>query len=351
MLIYCPTFLILNVSHNFEKMKVFPVITSTISEKELGEFAKEKYGLNINYDCKLFRTGMNHTYFLSDNGTKYVFRVYCHNWRTKTEVNEEIKLLKLLNENNLSVSYPIQDKNGEFIQEINAPEGIRYAVLFSFAKGDKIRFTDKETCFLIGSLMSKIHNLTLNKTIDRISYNKESLLKLPYQHLKKIFPEKLPEMKFIKEIDKYFQKNDFENTLNGIVHMDIWYDNMAVTKEKEITFYDFDFCGNGSQILDIGYFCKQLFHIENDKKEYEMKMKCFLDGYQSIRPLSNSELKLIPKAGLAVFVFYLGVQAQRFDWSNIFLSENYLKMFYVNRLKSWIEYNNLEKTMANNGYN
>ncbi|WP_299888260.1 phosphotransferase [uncultured Lacinutrix sp.] len=328
---------------------MFPVIASTISEKELGEFAKERYGLNENYDCKLFRTGMNHTYFLSDNETKYVLRIYSHNWRSKSDIIAEIELLNLLKENNLSVSFPIQDRNGDFIQEINAPEGIRYIVLFSFAKGEKIRFTNKETCFVIGSLMAKIHNLTSNTTIDRISYDKESLIKLPYEHLKEHFSEKLPEMEFIKGIDQFFKKTDFENSRNGVVHMDIWYDNMAITNEKEITFYDFDFCGNGIQILDVGYFCKQLFHIETDKKEYELKMNHFLEGYQSIRPLSDDELKLIPKAGLAVFVFYLGVQAQRFDWSNIFLSENYLKIFYVGRLKSWIEYNNIEKiTVVNN---
>lgn len=89
----------------------------------------------------------------------------------------------MLSENNLGVSSPIKDKNGKFIQEINAPEGIRYVVLFSFAQGKKIRFMDKETCFAIGSLMAKIHHLTLNKTIDRISYNKKSLVELPYEHL------------------------------------------------------------------------------------------------------------------------------------------------------------------------
>ena len=259
-------------------MTIFPVTASTISAKELGIFAKEKYGLNKNFVCNLFRTGINHTYFLSDNETKFALRVYSHNWRSKSEIIEEIKLLNLLKENNLGVSFPIQDKNGAFIQEINAPEGIRYVVLFSFAKGGKIRFTDKETCFLIGSLMAKNHNLTSNKTIARISYNKESLLELPYEYLKQFFSEKLPEMEFIKEIGEFFKKTEFETTRNGVVHMDIWYDNMAVTHEKEITIYDFDFCGNGAQVLDVGYFCKQLFHIETDKKKYELKMNSFLEG-------------------------------------------------------------------------
>lgn len=318
-------------------MTTFPVTASTISANELGEFTKEKYGLNENYDCKLFRTGMNHTYFLSDNETKYVLRVYSHNWRSKSEIIEEIKLLNLLSEEDLSVSFPIKDKNGGFIQEINAPEGIRYIVLFSFAKGGKIRFMDNETCFEIGSLMAKIHNLTVNKTIDRISYDKKSLIEFPYEHLKQFFSDNLPEMEFIKEVGKSFQNSDFDNVQNGVVHMDIWYDNMAVMNSNQITIFDFDFCGNGWQILDVGYFCKQLFFIESDKKKYELKVQSFLNGYQKIKNLSDKELKLIPKAGASVFVFYLGVQAQRFDWSNIFLTENYLKMF-VGRIKSWIDY-------------
>ncbi|MFB9053923.1 phosphotransferase [Formosa undariae] len=329
-------------------MKVFPVLASTISEKELGTFAKEQYGFHDNYDCKLFRTGMNHTYMLSDNETKYVLRVYSHNWRSKSEINEEVALLNLLHNNNLSVSFPIPDKNGAYIQEIQAPEGIRYVVLFSFAEGDKIRFIDQDTCFLIGELMAKIHKLTANSKIARISYDKKSLIEYAYEHLKPFFSETLPAMEFIKGIRDFYQTSDFEDTQTGVVHMDIWYDNMAITQEKDVTIYDFDFCGNGAQVLDIGYFCKQLFHIEADKTIYELKKKHFLDGYQSIKILSDSTLKLIPKAGLAVHVFYLGIQAQRFDWSNIFLSKNYLEMFYVARLKSWISYNAMEKNTEAN---
>jgi Ser/Thr protein kinase RdoA (MazF antagonist) len=324
-------------------MSTFPVVASILSPTELGEFVIAQYGLAPKFVCKLFRTGMNHTYFISNTKETYVIRVYSHNWRSKSEIIEEIKLLKLLKDTNLNVSFPIPSVNGEFIQELNAPEGIRHLVVFSFAEGEKIRFMDKETCFSIGSFMANFHNATLNKTIDRISYDKETLIELPYHHLKPFFSEKLPEMEFIKEIGEIFQKSDFENTRNGVVHMDIWYDNMAVTDENDITLFDFDFCGNGAQILDVGYFCKHLFHIETDKEEYELKMNRFLKGYQSVRPLSSHELKLIPKAGLAVYVFYLGIQEQRFDWSNIFLTENYLKMVYEARLKSWIAYTNITK--------
>jgi len=54
---------------------------------------------------------------------------------------------------------------------------------------------------------------------------------------------------------------------------------------------------------------------------------------------------LIPDAGASIFVFYLGVQAQRFDWSNIFFTENYLKMF-VGRIRNWLDYYKAKSTIA-----
>lgn len=322
-------------------MVTFPVIASTLSETELGSFIKEKYKLSEDSNCKLFRTGVNHTYFISDAETKFVVRVYCYKWRTKIEIEEELELLNSLKKNSLSVSYPISDIDGNFIQEINAPEGIRYVVLFSFAKGDKVRFMSNETCYSIGLLMAKIHDQTENKIINRVSYDSEILLDNSYNNLKAFFTEDLEEMKLLKEIGSTISKKIEEGSLlenqKGIVHLDIWYDNFSVSNENEITIFDFDNCGNGMLILDVGYFCKQLFFIESDKKEYELKVQSFLRGYQKIRFLSHNELNLIPEAGASIFIFYLGVQAQRFDWSNIFLTENYLKMF-VGRIKNWIAY-------------
>ncbi|WP_339653804.1 phosphotransferase [uncultured Maribacter sp.] len=324
-------------------MKAFPVIASILSAKELGEFVKEKYGLHENYQCSLIRTGMNHTYFLSNHEAKFVLRVYSHNWRSKNEINEELGLLKFLKENALSVSVPIHDCEENYIQEITAPEGIRYVVLFSFSKGDKIRFMNHETLFNIGSNMGKMHQLTFNKKIERLNYAKQSLIELPYQQLTHFFSESLPEMKYLKELGESFNDEDFFDKNNGVVHMDIWYDNMSVLNDNEITLFDFDFCGNGSQILDIAYFCKQLFFIETDKEQYQLKVKSFLNGYQKTRVLTNQEINVLPIAGAATFMFYLGVQAKRFDWSNVFLTENYLKMF-VGRIKLWMEYHkNKEK--------
>lgn len=263
-------------------MPTFPVIASTVSETALAQFIKKKYQLKENVDCKLFRTGVNHTYFISDSETKLVVRIYCHNWRTKSEIQEELELLLLLKDNDLSVSYPIPDKQGNFIQEINAPEGLRYAVLFTFAEGKKMRFMSNESCFAVGSLMAKIHAITAGKKINRIHYNSDVLIHQAYHHMTSFFSEDLDEMQYLRkigdQISNSFKEADWSENQKGIVHLDIWYDNLSVNNEDEIIIFDFDNCGNGALILDVAYFCKQLFFIESDKKEYELKVESFLNG-------------------------------------------------------------------------
>lgn len=323
-------------------MKLFPVTASTLSENHLRQFVIDKYSLSEKCTCKLFRTGINHTYFIEGIETKYIFRVYSFNWRTKVEIQAKLNLLSELKNNNISVSHALSDKDEEYIQEINAPEGIRFAVLFTFAKGGKVRFMNEENCASIGSLMAQIHKTTANKKIERIDYTIQTLLEVPYHNATRFFSEELTEMQYLKSsinvISKTFEIRANDNIQSSCVHLDIWYDNMSITDNNKITLFDFDFCGNGFSILDIAYFCKQLFHIETDKRIYEQKVRYFLEGYQSIRNLSQEEINLIPNAGASIWIFYLGVQSQRFDWSNMFLSENYLKM-YVGKLNAWIEYN------------
>ena len=304
-------------------MTKFPVLDSILATGHLALFVRKKYNLGINTTCKVLRTGINHTYLISDNESKYVFRVYSYNWRSRTEILEELRFINLLRENVISVSYPFSDTSGNYIQEINAPEGVRYAVLFSFAHGSKVRNLTENICHDIGSLMSRLHDIAMTQQLARIKYNTETLAKLPYQYAKKHFPESLEEMKYVKNAGEYitatFQRADSSQLRHGVVHLDIWYDNMSIDEGSKITVFDFDFCGNGWLVLDISYFAMQLFHTEPDKDKFKLKLDGFFKGYEVNHMISDQERKLLPIAGLAVWIFYLGVQSRRFDnWSNIF---------------------------------
>jgi len=270
-------------------------------------------------------------------------RIYNHKYRSKLQVSEELGLLQSLQANGISVAYPIANGSGEFIDEIIAPEGTRFAVLFSFAEGGKVRFLTAENRS-IGVLMGRFHALTMYNSIGRIQYSVDVLAGWPYNQLRKHFSEHFDEMPFIRTCERRLEQafTALPRIRQGVVHLDIWYDNLSVREDGQATLFDFDNCGNGWLILDIGYYCMQLYYTETDKLVYELKKAAFIEGYRSVIPVSEEELSLVPWAGLAIWIYYAGLQAERFEhFANLFLSENYLRM-YMGKVREWLKYHDLE---------
>ena len=321
--------------------QTFPVITSTLDAVALGQLVAQRYGYNSAAACRLLKTGMNHTYLVTQGDEQAVLRVYTYNWRTRAEIEAELALLTSLHTQGLAVSYPLPDESGAFIQEVFAPEGTRYVVLFSFAHGGKVRFLTPTACAAVGSMMGRLHQLTAGQKLARPIYTPEVLITQAVATAQTYFANELPEMHYVHQLSTQlvtaFTQAGVAAAPTGAVHLDIWYDNMAIDSQDKVTLFDFDFCGNGPAILDVGYFCLQLFNIEADKQLYEEKVAHFLAGYTQGRDLSAAERRLLPAAGAAVWLFYLGTQVSRFDWSNFFLSPNYLKA-YIGMLQSWLAY-------------
>jgi Ser/Thr protein kinase RdoA (MazF antagonist) len=260
-------------------------------------------------------------------------------------VSEELRLLRYLQSNDIPVSYPIADRAGEFIQEINALEGIRYAVLLSYAEGRKIPKFDEQTSYNIGTIMARIHRLTENFQVSRITYDAKSLLADSLKRTQTFFSPNIDEMKFIASLTDYLTKEygnlNLKQLRSGVVHLDLWFDNMHFGENDKITIFDFDFCGNGWLCLDVAYFIFQLNNTNLDEVEFRQKADCFFSGYESISELTDEEKRIIPMAGLCVLLFYLSIQCDRFDtWSNIFLNEDHLRRF-AGTLKRWMKYNNI----------
>jgi Ser/Thr protein kinase RdoA (MazF antagonist) len=323
-------------------MRNFPVISSTLSPTDIGQFVSEKYPLTKYTSCKLLKTGVNHTYSIDSNNELFVFRVYSYNWRTKEEITEELNLLNLLRSNDISVSYPIADNQGNYIQTINAPEGERFAVLFSYAKGHKIQNYNKETHFEIGKLMAQIHNLTKDLKQNRTSYTSDILLNNSLDNIKQFLSTDIEEMQFLMSTKALLETEILNANSNlirkGVVHLDIWFDNLNISDTNKITLFDFDFCGNGWLCLDIAYYIMQVHNTEKNETERTEKINAFLKGYETTQEISNEEKRLIPTLGVCLYYFYLGVQCKRFDnWSNVFLNEVYLKRYITVFIKGYYE--------------
>jgi len=327
---------------NLGPMEKFPVISSTLSADHIGLLVAEKYGLVGDVSCTLLKTGINHSYLVKHVTNKFVFRLYSLNWRSDLEINEEIRLLNLLKEVKVSVSFPLKDVDNKYIQYLEAPEGIRQGLLFSFAEGDKQLNFSADLHFKVGETMARIHKATFNLKLERITYTPEIVLQDSFLHLRKFLPGDSDEMAWMVSAQQYLldhiNKADITQLRSGSVHLDIWFDNMNITKDGQITIFDFDFCGNGWLCYDIAYYILQLHSTEKDVGQCDLKVKSFLNGYESVTKITDEERRILPMLGVNLYFFYLGIQCQRYDnWSNVFLNGTYLKRFINLLVRKYFE--------------
>lgn len=315
-------------------MQHFPVVCSTLSATHLGVYLQQQYHLGAGTTCRLLRAAINHAYQVTDGMHKYVFRVYSLNWRSGIEIAEEIRLLQLLKEHDIPVSYAIPDPQGNYIQQIPSPEGMRLGVLFSFAKGEKVLSFSEALHFKIGEIMARMHRVTHELSLQRIQYNPQVLLHDSFELLKQYISVDTEEMQFMQHAQQYLLQQ-YDNVQeypfrNGIIHLDIWFDNLNIHNNEDVTLFDFDFCGNGWLLHDIAYYMLQVYNTEREEDQYKLKLESFIKGYESVTPIPEAEKQLIPAASVSIYFFYLGVQCLRFEnWTNTFLNETYLKR-YIN---------------------
>ena len=327
-------------------MTYAPAISSIISPEYLAEFVVNYYGFEPDTTCRILKTGINHSYLITTADNRFVLRVYYARWRNEREIKEELRLLEYLKEHGMLVSYPIKDGNDNYINKIAALEGTRFAVLFSFADGTSIRVPSETVSYHLGVTMAKMHQLTIDKSVKRKEYDASTLVAWALQSAKSHFPEPIPEMEFFERANRVvsseFCKADADKLRYGIVHLDLWYENMKVKDESQITVFDFDNCGNGWLFLDIAYSLMTLYRNEPNKEHFETKRESFYRGYNSITPISEEEKRLLPYGGLAIWLHYTGVHVQRFnDFSNQFFSHEFLK-YWIQTVNNWMEFNGIK---------
>lgn len=319
-------------------MSIFPASSSILSASPLSPILIQKYNLSKKTSCSLLKSWINDTYLVQDKKRKYIFRIYHFNWRTRTEITEELRLINLLHAKNLPVSAPIPDQNGNFIQIFSAIEGERYGVLFTYAKGKKGLQYPPAIHEKIGSVMAKIHLQTQNILLERVTYTPKVLIEEALKNVSPFLRPNLSSTLFLKQqsqklLDILTNLTVTNKLRKGAVHLDMWPDNMNITKDHNITIFDFDFCGNGWLCMDIAFYVMMLFSITPNTEDYKNKIAHFYKGYEKITPILKEEKTLLPMISTAIYFFYLGQQCQRF--SHLFVNELYVEGFINQRIKKW----------------
>ncbi|WP_406827232.1 phosphotransferase enzyme family protein [Pedobacter sp. KACC 23697] len=324
---------------------LFPAQYSTLSAAALKNYLIEAYQLDPGTTCRLLIRNVSDTYILENQNHKYIFKIYRDAHRKRNEIEAEVELLNILKANGHSVSYPIKDARGKQIQQFNAIEGLRNGVLLSYAPGKVILDLEDRHLIQLGSDIAKLHQSTSSIKLKhpRPTFNFETTLFKPLKDLESHFSEMQEEYEYLRNISEKvvqkFKEFDTSKFSYGYCHYDFFPKNFHFDEQEKITFFDFDFAGEGYLINDLMSFLNHyFFHQLNNlisKEQAEKDFDIFLNAYQKVRPLTADELKAIPYLGITFHIFFLKFFYDHYDdWSNIFLTPRYTK-HRVTLIKKW----------------
>ena len=287
--------------------------------------------INSHYQCKtpasvkFYVRGLHDNYLIECDKKKYIFRVYRNNWRTEEEILFEVDLLSYLEKTSSHVAAPVQTKNKKLVTYIKAPEGIRIGVLFHYADGrPPSNDISCNECRLLGVSVANIHKNTDNFK----SKHKRKNLDLPFlvdYSLVLIKPflnsGQIEYLQHIREIIyRHISNLTPDNSDYGICTGDINLTNFHINKNNIITHFDFDQCGYGFRAFEIGKFTGGFRHNDQNRD----KILSFIDGYESVREISQDEKKSIPYFEIVALIWVMSIHASNVDK----IGHQYLDKFF-----------------------
>jgi len=238
---------------------------------------------------KGIRQGIENTnYLLKSKNEKFILTIF-EKRVLKKELPFFMKLMDQLSNSKINCPKPLKNKNGDYLFKLKN----KSACIVTFLKGKDKKTLNLKNCYDIGKIVAEMHSSTkkiklyrknsmgiknLNPLFNSIKFkskkftNIEKFLKINFIDIKKKWPKKLP---------------------NGIIHGDLFIDNIFFNNNKVSGIIDFYFAANDYFMYEIAI-CVNALCFDKSKNQFilnKKKVKNFIRGYESIKKISNKEKK------------------------------------------------------------
>ena len=263
-------------------------VYTKINKKDLltinKKFVDKKF---INF--KGIRQGIENTnYLLKSKNEKFILTIF-EKRVLKKELPFFMKLMDQLSNSKINCPRPLKNKNGDYLFKLKN----KSACIVTFLKGKDKKTLNLKNCYDIGKIVAEMHSSTkkiklyrknsmgiknLNPLFNSIKFkskkftNIEKFLKINFIDIKKKWPKKLP---------------------NGIIHGDLFIDNIFFNNNKVSGIIDFYFAANDYFMYEIAI-CVNALCFDKSKNQFilnKRKVRNLIKGYESIKKISSKEKK------------------------------------------------------------
>ena len=276
----------------------------------------------------------NTNYFIKTSKKKLILTIFEKRVQ-KQDIPFFVTLMDSVSLKGFQCPKPIKNKNNKVIFKIKN----KLAIIVSFLDGKSKKKLTPVNCFNIGRQIAKFHKITSKLKIKRTNtLNYKAWFKI-YNQTKNNYPRYSSKLK--KYLEIYKQKKP-KKLSAGIIHADLFPDNIFFKKNNFSGFIDFYFSCNESYLYELAV-CINALCFDGDKLN-KNKIKKLIKGYLSINKIKNKELE-------SLNILCLGA-AIRFFVTRLYDLKNTPKNAKVNKKdpKEYLNkmdyfYNNLNKIL------
>ena len=229
----------------------------------------------------------NTNYLLKTKQNKFILTIFEKRVKKK-DLPFFMNLMEKLNHKKIICPKPLRTKKGTHITNIKT----KSACIVTFLEGKDKTILNNKNCFDVGKNIAKFHKVTTKLKLYRQNsmsiHRLNDLLKTIKFKSNQITPNLKNTLNLcLKDIKNQWPKN----LPQGIIHGDLFIDNIFFNKNKFSGFIDFYFSSNDYLIYEIAI-CINALCFDKKKKKFVMnssKIKNLINGYESIRTLSKKE--------------------------------------------------------------
>ena len=262
-------------------------VYTKLSENNLKDFFS-KYNLGKLLKFKGIQEGIeNSNYFVKTDSGKFILTVYEKRVEEK-DLPFFMGLMKNIFNENFPSPEPIINKNGNYITEIFGKK----AAVVSFLEGASKKNLTPDNCYEVGIYTAKLHMITKNLNIKRTNRLSVNSWRLIYKKIQRDCSKIYPDLtKIIERNLEVIEDQWPKNIPRGIIHADLFPDNIFFKGNKLTGIIDFYFSCYDFYALEIAICLNALcFEGKNENLSFNVtKAKKFIDGYSSIRKLTEEE--------------------------------------------------------------
>ena len=317
-------------------------VYTKINKKNLS-FINNKFSSKRFVSFKGIKQGIENTnYLLKTKNEKFILTIF-EKRVSKKELPFFMKLMDQLNNSKINCPKPLRNNEGNYLIKLKN----KSACIVSFLEGKDKKTLNSKNCYDIGKIIAEMHSSTkkikihrknsmgiknLSPLLNSIKFkskkftNLEKFLKINFADIKSKWPKKLP---------------------SGIIHGDLFIDNIFFKKNKISGIIDFYFAANDYFMYEIAI-CINALCFDKKNPQFKLnkkKVKKLIKGYESIRKISMKEKKSLNILCRAAAMRYF--LTRLYDYTNTPKTalikikdprEYYQKLIVHNNLKKYEDY-------------